>query len=258
MSSRLRSLAIVELLARHPHGLSARAVSEQLRIPLPATERLLHELAQGDYVKLSLDGRTHRLRLKLAALGLAYLGASGVTDLVQPILDDLAKRAGELVRLAVIEGDRLTWVAKAQGSRSGLVYDPDVSAEVYLPVTANGQAWLACLSEQEAETVLSRHGVGSRQAGQPPQFDRDYLFRQLEMCRKRGYAFVSEAYQTGTSAMATAIRKPGTGSPIGTVSIAGPTLRMTEIRVTEMSPWLAATAAELAAASASSPLFAPR
>ena len=86
MSSRLRSLAIVELLARHPEGLPARAIAERLGIPLPATERLLHELARTEYVKLGPDGQSHRLRLKLAALGLGYLGASGVTDLVQPIL----------------------------------------------------------------------------------------------------------------------------------------------------------------------------
>jgi IclR family transcriptional regulator, acetate operon repressor len=197
------------------------------------------------------------LGLKLAALGLAYLGASGVTDLVQPILGDLAKRTGELVRLAVIDGDRLTWVAKAQGSRSGLMYDPDVSAEVHVPNTANGQAWLACLSRQEVEALLDRHAIGGHQTGQSPSYDRAQLFRQLVACRKRGYAFVSESYQTGTSALATAIRRSDTGSPIGTVSIAGPTLRMTEARVTEMASWLAATAEELAA-SASSPLFAMR
>ena len=258
MSSRLRSIAIVELLAKHPHGLSARAVSEQLRIPFAATERLLQELAQSDYVRHGADRQTYRLRLKLAALGLAYLGASGVTDLVQPILDDLAKRTGELVRLAVIEGDRLTWVAKAQGSRSGLMYDPDVSAEVHLPSTANGQAWLACLSRRDAEALLDRHDIGGKPADEAPAFNREQLFQQLEACRQRGYAFVSEIYQTGTSALATAIRKPDTGSPIGTVSIAGPTLRMTEARVSEMASWLAMTAAELAAASASSPLFAAR
>jgi IclR family acetate operon transcriptional repressor len=256
MSSRLRAIAIVELLARHPDGLSVRVVSQQLRIPLAATERLLHELSLSDYVRVGGDRQTYRLRLKLAALGLAYLGASGVTDLVQPILDDLAKRTGELVRVAIIEGGRLTWVAKAQGSRNGLMYDPDTSAEVYLPNTANGQAWLACLSRPDVEALLERHARDQR--ADAPSFDPDQLFRQLETSRKRGYAFVSEIYQTGTSALATAIRKPQTGSPIGTVSIAGPTLRMTEPRVKEMAVWLAMTAEELAAASASSPLFAMR
>jgi IclR family acetate operon transcriptional repressor len=258
MSSRLRSLSIVELLARHPTGLSARAVSEQLRVPLPATERLLHELIQTDYVRLGADRQTYALRLKLAALGLAYLGASGVTDLVQPILDDLAKRTGELVRLAVIEGDHLTWVAKAQGSRRGLMYDPDTSAEVHLPSTANGQAWLACLSRHDVEVLLERRGTGKDRLDRTPMPDRERLWRQLELCRKRGYAFVSEVYQTGTSALAIVIREPDNALPIGTVSIAGPTVRMTEDRLGEMASWLVAAATELADASVSSPLFTVR
>jgi IclR family transcriptional regulator, acetate operon repressor len=258
MSNRLRSVAIVELLASHPDGLSARAVSERLHIPISAVERLLSELVQTDYVRPGADRQTHRLRLKLAALGLAFLGASGVTDLVQPILDDLAKRCGELVRLAVIEGDQLTWVAKAQGSTSGLMYHPDISADVDLPNTANGQAWLSCLSRQDAEALLARHARSGPRTAEKSGFDRKLLFQHLDASRKRGYAFVSESYQTGTSALATAIRKPGTGSPIGTVSIAGPTLRLTKTRVDEMAVWLTMTAGELAAASASSPLFAAR
>ena len=245
MSSRLRSLAIVDLLARQPDGLTARAIAQQLQIPLAATERLLQALVQTDYVRA---GQTYRLRLKLAALGLAYLGASGVTDLVQPILDDLAKRTGELVRLAVIERDRLSWVAKAQGSRSGLMYDPDVSAEVPLADTANGQAWLACLAPQDAEALL----------GPLPVAQRKRLQHQLAACRRDGYAFVSQTHQTGTAALAVAIRKPETGLPIGTVSVAGPTLRMTAARAAEMAAWLSATAVELANAAASSPLFAAR
>lgn len=251
MSSRLRSVAIIELLAKYPPGLTARAIAGQLDIPLPATERLLQEMIQSDYLALAPDGQHYRLRLKLAALGLAYLGASGVTDLVQPILDDLAKRCGELVRLAVIEGEQLTWVAKAQGSRSGLMYNPDASAAVKLPSTANGQAWLSRLGREEVERLIEQHGDV---AG----IDRGELMRQLDLARDRGFAFVSESYQTGTSAIATAVLKPGGGRPIGTVSIAGPTLRMTDARIEQMALWLKSTADELGAASTSSPLFGSR
>jgi IclR family acetate operon transcriptional repressor len=258
VSSRLRSVAIIELLTRHPYGLPSATISQTLGIPLAATERLLLDLVQTDYIALSDDRPTYRLRMKIAALGLAYLGASGVTDLVQPILDDLAKRTGELVRLAIIEGDHLTWVAKAQGSKSGLIYSPDTSAEVNLPKTANGQAWLACLPQKDIEHLLARRiaGDGKKEDLKPAAMQE--LVAELEVAKRRGYAFVSESYQTGTSAIATAIRELGTGIPLGTVSIAGPTLRMNSARVEEMASWLIDTAKELAAAAASSPLFAAR
>lgn len=43
------------------------------------------------------------------------------------MLDRLAEKTGELVRLSIVDEDRLTWVAKSQGPRqAGLRYDPIV------------------------------------------------------------------------------------------------------------------------------------
>lgn len=256
MSSRSRALAILELLARHPRGLALFELSHRLSIPLAATDRLLISLAESGYVHRDSETKFVRLRVKLAALGLSYLGASGITDLVQPILDDLAKRTGELVRLAVIEADRLTWVAKAHGPRSGLVYNPDTEADVYLPATANGQAWLGCLPENEVRRLIETQGMNRSGLGPNAPEDIQTLLEQIKETRVRKFAMVTDAYEAGTSAIAAPIRKRHSGDPVGTVSIAGPTLRMSAARMTEMAPWLLTSAEELGAASASSPLFA--
>lgn len=255
MSSRNRALHILELLARHPLGLPTRTIAERLGIPRAAAGRLVEGLARSSYVQQDADTGLARLRMRLPALALAYLGASGITDLVQPILDDLAARTGELVRLAVVEGDRLTWVGKAQGPRSGLFYSPDAGTDVHLPSTANGRAWLSCL-DADAVSRLIKLGEGrgpGRPKGKRPSGS---LEAELAAARARGYALVSEAYQAGTTAMAAAIRARGSGMPIGTVSVAGPTVRMTEGRVAVVAPWLLAAADELGAAASASPLFA--
>jgi len=249
MSSRNRAISILELLSQHAWGLSAHDIAARLGIPFAATQRVLAGLIERGYAHGGPEkGDLFRLRVKLPALGLAYLGATGVTDLVQPILDDLAKRTGELVRLAVIEADSLTWVAKSQGARSGLLYNPDTDAEVHLPATANGRAWLSCLGDHQARTLIEKSGLSA--AG-----TIDALLHDVAVARAQGYAVVSESYEAGTSAVAAAIRRSATGSPIGTVSIAGPTIRMTPVRIREFVPWLLASATELGAAASSSPLF---
>ena len=258
MSSRSRAIAILELLAHQPVGLPSTEIARRLSVPLAATERLLIGLIESDYCYRDTRTGLVRLRVKLAALGLAFLGASGITDLVQPILDDLAKRTGELVRLAVIEGDRLTWVAKSLGSRNGLIYSPDAGSDVYLAATANGQAWLACLIEADARRLIEAQGMPRSGLGPNAPDDIETLLKQIDATRDRKYATVSEAYEAGTSAMAAAIRRRSSGVPVGTVSVAGPTLRMVPERMIEIAPWLLACADELGAASASSPLFAPR
>ena len=42
----------------------------------------------------------------------------------------------------IVDGDRLTLVAKAQGARKGLRYDPDMGIDVRLSCSAAGHAWL--------------------------------------------------------------------------------------------------------------------
>lgn len=245
---------MLETLSQYPGGLAPRELAQLLKIPHAAAERTVQGLIEGGFVFRTSDG-TVRLSVKLAALGLAYLGTSGITDLVQPILDDLAKRTGELVRLAVVESDHLTWVAKSQSAQSGLFYVPHTETEVYLAATANGQAWLASLGDEQVRIVVEKQGL--HRAGLGPNAPRtiEQLLDQVARTRKLGYACVTEAYEIGTSAMATAIRKRGVGEPVGTVSVAGPTLRMTQGRMAEIAPWLQASASELGAAAASSPLF---
>src|SRR5688572_5018333 len=115
-----RSLRILETLALHPEGMPLAAISGELELPRSACHRLLGELAACGYVRQLRDHGDYALTTKLAAVGLHYLGASGIVDLAQPIIDRLADTTGELVRLAIVDGDRLTFVAKAQGARFGL------------------------------------------------------------------------------------------------------------------------------------------
>ena len=112
-SSRDRALLIVELLVPEVRGLPMSDIADRLGIPRTATHRLLADLKDMGYVKQDADTARYFLTVRLAALGLAYLAATGITDMAQPLLDDLAKETGELVRLAVSDGTRLVWVAKA-------------------------------------------------------------------------------------------------------------------------------------------------
>ncbi len=241
-----RVLAIVQLLADHPRGLPLQVIATRLGIPKSAAHRLLADLMRNRYARQDEATGRYFLTTRLVSLGFRYLAASGVVDLAQPALDSLAVDTGELVRLGIIDGDRQTWVAKAQGARTGLRYDADMGREAPLSCTASGHAWLARLTDEEAIDLVMRQGLRTDEP-RGPNAPRTIaaLLQRLQLARKRGYAVVVDSSAPGTSAMAAAIRHRSGQRVIGVVSVAGPSVRLTEKRMHELAPRMLTTADEL-------------
>ena len=247
-SSRDRALAIIELLVRNVRGLPMSEIGDTLGVPRSAAHRLLADLKATGYVKQDPVTSHYLLTVRLAALGLAFLAGKGITDLAQPVLDELAEATGELARLAVAEEDQLVWVAKAQGARTGLRYDPDSGADVYLPASANGRAFLAAVSEETGLRLLAEQGMERAVSMGPgaPKTLREVMDRVQET-RDRGYAVVFDSYEAGTSAVAAVIRRDNSTYPVGTVSIAGPSVRICRERLDVLAPHVLRAASTLAA-----------
>ncbi|MCK9797266.1 IclR family transcriptional regulator [Pseudomonas chlororaphis] len=250
-----RVLSVLEHLTQDPRGLPMQTLAEQLGIPKSATHRLLAELVRLGYVRQNPDNLRYQLSTKLVAMGFRYLASSGA-DIVQPVLDRLAQETGELVRLGVIEGERQTWIAKSQGARSGLRYDPDMGREAPLFYTASGHAWLATLSDAEALSLVERQDVAIAE-GLGPNAPRSNieLLERLRLAREQGYAWVEESSAVGTSAIAAVVRHPLDRRVVGVLSVAGPSARLPQARLHELAPLLLSFAEELSAASQASELF---
>lgn len=259
MSSTLeRAFALLEYLAARPVGMSLSTTAEELGLPLSACHRLLTELARCGYVRQMRDHGDYALTTKMAALGLSYLGESGIVDIAQPVIDQLAGVCGELVRLAIVDGDRLTFVAKAQGAKFGLRYDPDMGIDVRLSCSAGGHAWLMTLEEERALELVVKQGFGAP-GDYGPQAPTGWkaLVKILAQGRARGLAVMHEMYAPGMGAMAAPVRR-GNEPALGVITIAGPSVRLTRERMLAFAPQLQAAAQELALASTASPIFGRR
>lgn len=254
-----RALGALEQLCAHPAGLPLQALADALSMPKSAAHRTLAELSALGYVVQNRATGQYLLSTRLLSLAFGHLAVSGLADVTQPLLERLAAHTGELVRLGVIDGERQVWVAKAQGARSGLRYDPDMGREAPLSCTASGHAWLACLDDDAAATLVARQGI-AKHDGLGPNAPRTLqaVLERVRRARRQGYASVVDSSAPGTSALAAALRHPGTGAVLGVVSVAGPSVRLTPERIEALAPELLATAQELALASAGSTYFLAR
>ncbi len=252
-----RGLALLELLASEPEGISLLGAAERLGFPRSATHRLLTGLTEHGFVRQDRERGFYFLTAKLLSLAFSHMAGSGIVDAAQPVLDRLAHDTGELVRLSVVEEERLTWVAKAQGARSGLRYDPEMGQRAQLSCSATGFAWLSSKPDREALAIVERQGFGTRddfgpKAPETPQA----LLAHLRRARELGYSVAVATYYDWMAAAAAVVRHPVHGEVIGTVSIAGPVSRLPETRLHDLSPLLLIAADDLSAVMLGSPALA--
>src|SRR6218665_1893443 len=197
-----RGLSILEHMAAHPDSFALAQLAGELDIPLSACHRVLAELQQKGYVRQAHKHGDYQLTTKLVSLGLGYLSGAGIVDIAEPLMERLAQASGELVRLSIVDEDRLTWVAKSQGMRKGLRYDPDMGMDARLSCTASGHAWLLTMSDEPALELVARQGFGTPQAyGPKAPTTVKALLGFLHAARVRGYSMIDEVFAPGMSAM---------------------------------------------------------
>ena len=243
-----RCLAIVELLAESAGSMPLGEIAERLQLPKSGAHRLLATLVDLGWAQKDPDTSFYRLTMRLAILGQRFYAATGIPDICQPLLDRLAQQCREFARLSVVNGDTLVWLAHAQGAAGGLLYQPFLTTStVPLYATASGKAWLATLkTEQAVKNVLKNGGFDDADRYGPNAIRSiETLLRELEVTAQRGYGLAVNEAEPGVTALAVAVRARDDGMALGTVSIAGPSVRMSEKRLQELAPVVVQCAAEL-------------
>lgn len=238
---------VVELMAAAGAPMRLSAIAERLDLPKSATHRLLRELCALGWAGQEGQDGPYALTLRFALLGHRVLQSTRLPDLVQPVLDALAAETRELVRLTLATEGRLVWFAFAQGAPAGLLYQPAMTDAVVLHATANGKAYLATMSEAQALRLARAGGLGERGPTARTIATEAALRGELAQVRARGYATAIEEAEAGVTAVAVAVRQAG-GPAIGTVSVAGPSLRFGAERIPQLAAALTRAATALAAA----------
>lgn len=232
-------------MAAAPRPQRLSAIAAALDLPKSATHRLLRELCALGWAEQHGPDGPYALTLRFGLLGHRVLRATGVPDLVQPVLDNLAAETQELVRLTVATPTGLEWFASAQGARSGLVYQPAMGGDVVLHATANGKAHLATMPDAQALRLARQGGLGHRRPTPRSIATAAALKAELAATRARGYGIALEEAEPGITSIAVSIRQPGQPG-IGTVSVGGPTFRIAPARHDALATALHAAATALA------------
>lgn len=206
-------------------------------LPLATIHRLLQTLVVLGYVR-QVASRGYALGPRLARLG------EGATRLIDkwaaPHLRELVERVGESTNLALLDADRVLYVAQEPGRHSMRMFT-EVGRRAGVHCTAVGKAMLARLSEEEAIAVLQRSGMQAHTANTITTLPE--MLAELQKVRRRGYALDNGEQEDAVRCVAVAL--PGKVSRAA-ISISGPVGRMDDAVVRRAVPLLRTAAAKVA------------
>ncbi len=242
-----RTLAVIEILALAEEPMRLSDLAQQLGMPKSAAHRTLTALLDAGWVEQNQGNECYGLTLQLAILGQRFLANRSLSDLKQPILDDLANRTRELVRLTAVQNGSLVWIGSARGRRAGLVYEPDIGEKILPFATANGKVWLASLPREQAIKIALDNGLGNSQLGGPGRIMQvRALEDELDRTAERGFGLAREEAEAGVGAVAVPVLAGDT--LLGTMSVAAPLARLSDERIGELVPMLRRAARNIALA----------
>ena len=167
-------------------------------------------------------------------------------DLARPLLEELAAASGELARLNLVDGYHLVRVGKAQGSQSGLKYDPLHGGSLPLACTASGLLLLGSLSDDEAIARLEAEGfaIPGEYGAAAPRSTVEAL-NIIHRARSDGYLYLPDVYEDGVAPLAYPIRAAGSRDIVGVLTVSGPSFRFNEQAAQDVLPVMKEVAEKL-------------
>lgn len=233
-----RALTILEVLARRGES-GVTEISAELGVHKSTAFRLVATLEQHGLVE-QVEGRgKYRLGVGLLRLAGATTARLDVVQEARPILKQLASDCAETVNLATLSGGSALYLDQVAGP-SALGSHNWVGQHIPLHATSNGKVLLAWLDDATLKETLGRLPAYTERT----VTGRATLRRELDQVREAGYAVAVDELEVGLAAVAAPVRGAH-GEVVASISVSGPTFRLTEARQAEVVPHLLEAADEL-------------
>ncbi|MDQ4054868.1 MAG: IclR family transcriptional regulator [Actinomycetota bacterium] len=219
-----RALTILELLARGGEA-GVTEVAAQLGVHKSTAFRLVATLESHRLVEQTEDRGKYRLGVGILRLAGATSARLDVVQEARPVCRKLAADTGETVNVAVLSESSALYLDQIAGT-SALQPHNWVGQHIPLHATSNGKVLLSGLDRKALDELL-----GKLAAYTPMTITKKSKLREeLELVREQGFAMAVDELEVGLTAAAAPIRNAH-GDVVASMSVSGPTFRLTPDRV---------------------------
>jgi len=237
--SALRAIRILKLFKTDRPELTLAELSRASGLNKTTTHRLLRALYSEALVDRNPATGAYCLGAGLMALGVQALSSSNLRRRVRPALRLLAEETGETATLEVPFESSMLIVDEVPG-RHVLGPAGNVGTRWPIHATSTGKAWLA-----HSESPLTQLDEVLKPLTPKTVTCKEKIMRQIGVTRRQGYAVTVDELEVGFTAIATVLRS-SLGDVQGTLSIGGPTQRLSAERRAKLGRSLCQASTRLA------------
>lgn len=180
-----RALAILTVVALSPTGLTAKEISETLKISRPTLYHLLRTLMYDAFLTRGAD-RRYRLGMRIGTLAESFSRQLAPDDEIVGLVRKLAEETGEAAYVVTRRGLELVLLAATQGAHAVSIKLPPLGLLPDAHARASGKVALAFAPPEIRKEYVRTHNLD--RLTPHTKIDPDELDREFELVRQRGYA----------------------------------------------------------------------
>lgn len=220
VQSLARGLAVVKAFGPGRSRLTLSEVAQATGLARAVARRFLLTLAELGYVRS--DGREFSLRPRILELGYAYLSGLTLTDIAQPIVEELVARIHESSSISVLDGTDIAYVVRVPTTR---IMTVAISIGTRFPAycTSMGRVLLAGKDEADLDRYLS--DVQLLPQTRRTVTDRSQLRKILANVSEQGYALVDQELEDGLISIAVPVHD-GSGTVVAAMNVSANATRV--------------------------------
>lgn len=234
---------VLEAVSASAGGLHQSELQSRVALPRATLYRILAGLVARGLLRHDPISQTYALGFRLVEMAQNVWSARDLATVAEPELRRLRDVTGETVYLAVLEGGKAVQLSKCEGAHD-LRSSAMPGQRKLLHCTSQGKAMLAFLPENEREALLRK--LTLKAITPNTMTDRGRLKTALSIIRARGFAIDLEEIVEGVHCVGAPVISAD-GRLLGSVSIAGPSWRLTPERLELLGPEVAAAGRRIGA-----------
>lgn len=219
MGGLAKGLAIAECFDRDHHRLTVTEAATMTGQTPAAARRCMRTLEALGY--LSHDGKFFRPTPRFVRLAAAYIDADPLAGLAMPRLEELRDEFGESASIAVLDGDDVVFVARAEAPHI-VVTGQRVGGRMAAPLSAAGRILMGTLEDDALRRIIE-FGIHGPMTGKALQ-GREAITTEVRAAAARGYSITDEEVEIGLRAIAVPV-PDSTGRLVAAMSMSAPSAR---------------------------------